>query len=67
MTDEEGRALLKTIVEIRDKFRPLQAAFVTLVIENKKKDEAQLKYLFSMRPLQKKYFDALDAFGEVPG
>jgi len=27
LTDEEGRALLKTIVEIRDKFRPLQAAF----------------------------------------
>ena len=61
LTDEQGRELLKNIVEIRDKFRPLQAAFVTLVNEDKK-DEAQLKYLFSMRPLQKKYFDALDAF-----
>ncbi len=61
ITDDEGRALLKTIVEIRDKFKPLQAAFVTLVNEDKK-EEAQLKYLFSMRPLQKKYFDALDAF-----
>jgi methyl-accepting chemotaxis protein len=61
LTDDQGRELLKTIVEIRDKFRPLQAAFVTLVNEDKK-DEAQLKYLFSMRPLQKKYFDALDAF-----
>jgi methyl-accepting chemotaxis protein len=61
LTDEKGREHLKTIVELRDKFRPLQAAFVTLVNEDKK-DEAQLKYLFSMRPLQKKYFDALDAF-----
>jgi len=61
LTDEEGRALLKAIVVIRDKFRPLQAAFVTLINEDKK-EEAQLKYLFSMRPLQKKYFEALDAF-----
>ncbi len=61
LTDEKGRELLKSIVEIRDKFKPLQAAFVTLVNEDKK-EEAQLKYLFSMRPLQKKYFDALDAF-----
>lgn len=61
LTDEKGRELLKVIIEIRDKFKPLQAAFVTLVNEDKK-DEAQLKYLFSMRPLQKKYFEALDAF-----
>ncbi len=61
ITDEKGRELLKSIVEIRDKFRPLQQAFITLVNEDKK-DEAQLKYLFSMRPLQKKYFDALDLF-----
>ena len=61
LTDDEGRELLKNIVTIRDKFKPLQESFVTLVNEDKK-DEAQLKYLFSMRPLQKKYFDALDAF-----
>jgi len=61
LVDEKGRELLKAIVEIRDKFKPHQVAFVTLVNEDKK-DEAQLKYLFSMRPLQKKYFDALDAF-----
>jgi len=61
ITDEKGRELLKSIVEIRDKFRPLQQTFITLVNEDKK-DEAQLKYLFSMRPLQKKYFDALDLF-----
>jgi methyl-accepting chemotaxis protein len=61
LTDEKGRELLKAIVVIRDKFRPLQAAFVTLINEDKK-EEAQLKFLFSMRPLQKKYFEALDAF-----
>ena len=61
ITDEQGRALLKAIIEIRDKFRPLQADFVKLVQEDAK-DEAQLKYLFSMRPLQKRYFDALDGF-----
>ncbi len=61
ITDEKGRELLKAIVEIRDKFKPLQADFVKLV-QDDAKDEAQLKYLFSMRPLQKRYFDALDAF-----
>ena len=61
ITDDKGRELLKNIVDIRDKFKPLQAAFVKLVNEDRK-EEAQLKYLFSMRPLQKRYFDALDAF-----
>jgi len=61
LTDEAGREHLKTLLQIRDKFRPQLQAFVTLVNEDKK-DEAQLKYLFSMRPLQKKYFEALDAF-----
>ena len=61
LTDEAGREHLKTLVQIRDKFRPQLQAFVALVNEDKK-DEAQLKYLFSMRPLQKKYFEALDAF-----
>ncbi len=61
ITDEEGRTHLKAITDIRDKFRPLQDAFVTLVNDDQK-EEAQLKYLFSMRPLQKKYFAALDAF-----
>jgi methyl-accepting chemotaxis protein len=61
LTDEKGRELLKSIVIIRDKFKPLQQAFITLVNEDKK-DEAQLKFMFSMRPLQKKYFDALDVF-----
>ncbi len=63
ITDEKGRELLNNIVAIRDKFAPLQAAFVGLIAADSK-DEAQLKYLFSIRPLQKKYFAALDAFVE---
>ena len=61
LTDEKGRELLKNIEVIRDKFAPLQAEFVKLIAEDSK-EEAQLKYLFSIRPLQKKYFAALDAF-----
>ena len=61
LTDEKGRELLKPIVAIRDKMKPLQQAFITLVNDDKK-EEAQLKFMFSMRPLQKKYFDALDVF-----
>ena len=63
LTDEKGRELLKNIEVIRDKFAPLQAEFVKLIADDSK-EEAQLKYLFSIRPLQKKYFAALDAFVE---
>ena len=65
ITDEKGRELLTAITEIRNRFLPLQQSFVSLVSKDLK-DEAQLKYLFSMRPLQKKYFDALDAFDGTP-
>jgi len=61
LTDAKGRELLANIVKIRDKFRPLRESFVKLISEDQK-EEAQVKYLFSMRPLQKKYFAALDAF-----
>ncbi|OGQ52671.1 MAG: hypothetical protein A3J24_07585, partial [Deltaproteobacteria bacterium RIFCSPLOWO2_02_FULL_53_8] len=61
LTDAKGRELLADIVKIRDKFRPLRESFVKLISEEQK-EEAQVKYLFSMRPLQKKYFAALDAF-----
>ena len=63
LTDDKGRELLKNIVVIRDKFAPLQAEFVKLIADDSK-EEAQLKYLFSIRVLQKKYFAALDAFVE---
>lgn len=61
MTDEKGNELLKPIIIIRDKLKPHQKAFIDLVNQDKK-DEAQLKYMFSMRPLQTKYFEALDVF-----
>src|SRR5574343_435925 len=61
MTDEQARELLKPIIAIRDKLKPHQKAFVDLVSQDKK-EEAQLKFMFSMRPLQTKYFEALDVF-----
>lgn len=61
LTDPKGRELFKDIVKIRDKLRPLRESFVTLINEDQK-EEAQVKYLFSIRPLLKKYFAALDAF-----
>ena len=61
IVDGRGREHLKNIIDIRNKFQPLQEAFVKLVNADQK-EEAQLKYMFSMRPQQKKYFEALDAF-----
>jgi methyl-accepting chemotaxis protein len=60
-TDAAGRDKLKEIGLIRDKFLPLQANFVGLV-EQDQKDEAMLKLMFSLRPLQAKYFERLDQF-----
>ena len=57
----EGRELLTAVLAIRNKFQPLQVSFIQLVNEDNK-EEAQVQYLFFMRPLQKKYFDALDRF-----
>lgn len=61
IVDVQGRELLKAIVTIKDKFLPTQTSFVTLINEDKK-DEAMLKFLFALRPLQTKYFVALDDF-----
>ncbi|RZI42831.1 HAMP domain-containing protein [Herbaspirillum sp. HC18] len=61
LTDEKGRAQVKTIAELRDKFLPAQKKFVALVNDDKK-DEAMIKLMFSVRPLQGKYFEQLDAF-----
>lgn len=61
ITDDQARELLKPIIAIRDKLKPHQKAFVDLVSQDKK-EEAQLKFMFSMRPLQTKYFEALDVF-----
>lgn len=61
ITDDEGRKLVQGITELRGKFVPAQDKFVALVNEDKK-DEAMVKMMFSVRPLQAKYFDQLDAF-----
>ena len=46
---------------MRDKFIPAQTAFVKLVAEGNK-DEALVKYMFSVRSAQTKYLAALDKF-----
>ena len=61
ITDAKGKELLAAINVIRDKFLPAQNGFVKLVNEDKK-DEALLKFLFAIRPQQSKYFVALDDF-----
>jgi methyl-accepting chemotaxis protein len=57
--DEEGVKLLASIVALREKSLKTQTAFVDLVNDNQK-DDAMVKYLFSVRPVQTKYFAALD-------
>ena len=61
ITDTKGRERLKAITTIRDKFLGLQNGFVALIAADSK-DEGMLKLLFSVRPLQTKYFAALDDF-----
>ncbi|HJV75713.1 MAG TPA: methyl-accepting chemotaxis protein [Noviherbaspirillum sp.] len=61
ITDDKGREHLKAITEFRDKFIPNQEKFIALVNEDRK-DEALVKFMFSVRPLQAKYFVQLDAF-----
>lgn len=48
---------------MRDKFIPAQASILKLVAEGNK-DEATLKFLFSIRALQLKYLGAMDKFVE---
>ncbi|HET6787354.1 MAG TPA: MCP four helix bundle domain-containing protein, partial [Aquabacterium sp.] len=59
ITDDEGVKLVKTIVGLRDRATKAQNAFVKL-IDGNAKDEAMMKYMFSVRPAQTKYFAALD-------
>ena len=61
ITDDKGREHVKAITELRDKFLPAQNKFVALINEDKK-DDAMVKLMFSVRPLQGKYFEQLDAF-----
>jgi methyl-accepting chemotaxis protein len=60
-TDPRGQEILKAIAAIRAKFIPGQAAFIALISEDKK-ENAMVKFMFSLRPQQAKYFDQLDKF-----
>ncbi|OWW19442.1 methyl-accepting chemotaxis protein [Noviherbaspirillum denitrificans] len=61
ISDGKGKEQVTAIGELRDKFIPAQNKFVALINEDKK-DEAMVKLMFSVRPLQGKYFEQLDAF-----
>jgi methyl-accepting chemotaxis protein len=61
ITDEAGIEHLKAIDELRNKFGPAQVSFVKLVREDMKED-AMLKFLFSIRAIQGRYSAALDKF-----
>ena len=59
VTDGSGLALLKEVVALRDRFVPAQTGFVKLVADGNK-EEALVKYMFSVRGLQTKYLATLD-------
>jgi methyl-accepting chemotaxis protein len=61
ITDLEGTGILKALATIQDKFLPAQTRFIALVNEDKK-DEAMVKFMFSLRPQQGRYFEQLDKF-----
>ncbi|UUZ51488.1 hypothetical protein LP420_20265 [Massilia sp. B-10] len=60
-SDAKGQEILKAIGAVRDRFIPGQATFVGLINEDKK-DDAMVKFMFSLRPQQNKYFEQLDKF-----
>jgi methyl-accepting chemotaxis protein len=59
--DAEGAGILEAIAAIQDKFLPAQTRFIGLVNEDKK-DDAMVKFMFSLRPQQARYFEQLDKF-----
>jgi methyl-accepting chemotaxis protein len=61
ITDPAGRAILKDIIAVRDRFLPQQSSFVGLINEDKK-DDAMVKFMFALRPSQTKYYAVLDQF-----
>ena len=60
-TDVRGKEILKEIAASRAKFLPAQATFVKLINDGLK-DDAMVKFMFSLRPQQAKYFAQLDQF-----
>jgi len=61
VADAEGQALLKDVQAAQARFVPAQAGFVALVAEGNK-DDALVKYLFSVRAVQARYLAMLDKF-----
>ena len=59
--EPEGARILATLSAIQAKFLPAEEAFSKLVLEDRK-DEAMVKFMFSLRPQQTKYFAQLDRF-----
>ena len=59
--DAEGAQILAAIAQVQAKFLPAQDAFGKLVLEERK-DEAMVKFMFSLRPQQAKYFEQLDQY-----
>jgi methyl-accepting chemotaxis protein len=59
--DAQGKEILKAISVIRDKFGPLQTNFIGMINEDRK-DEALIKFMFSLRPQTIKYFEQIDKF-----
>jgi methyl-accepting chemotaxis protein len=57
--DNDGQALIKDIVELRERSLKHQASFMNM-ISTDEKDNALTKYMFSIRALQTKYFVTLD-------
>jgi methyl-accepting chemotaxis protein len=60
-SDAKGQEILKAIDVIRTRFIPAQKTFIGLINEDKK-DDAMVKFMFSLRPQQGKYFEQLDKF-----
>jgi len=59
--DPEAARILAGLGTIQAKFLPAQDAFTKLV-QDDRKDEAMVKFMFSLRPQQTKYFEQLDKF-----
>ena len=60
-TDARGKEILKEIAASRARFLPAQAAFIKLINDDLK-DDAMVKFMFSLRPQQARYFAQLDQF-----
>jgi methyl-accepting chemotaxis protein len=64
VSDEASKAQLASLKALHDKFVPAQAGFVAL-IDQGNKDDALVKYMFSVRAVQAKYLATVDQFVET--